>query len=57
MIIANDISGKGSVEIKVAGYWPSLMAEYKAITDYFLEHHFDDFMAAMEKWNDEVSKK
>lgn len=33
------------------------MDEYKHITDELLQTHFDEFMAAMDRWNDEIKEQ
>lgn len=55
MIKANIVT-KEFCEVEIRGNWNDLMNEYKTITDYFLEHHFDMFMAAMDKWQADNKK-
>ena len=49
----NDTTG----EFAIQGNLNDIFEEYKHITDQLLQTHFDEFMAAMDKWNEEVSKK
>ena len=44
-------------ELSIQGNLEDIFEEYKHITDQLLQTHFDEFMAAMDKWNEEVSKK
>lgn len=41
-------------EIAIQGNLDDIFEEYKRITDQLLQTHFDEFMAAMDKWNEEV---
>ena len=49
----NDATG----ELSIQGNLEDIFEEYKHITDQLLQTHFDEFMAAMDKWNEEVNKK
>lgn len=55
MIISQYDSKTGMIMIRVSGSWEQVMLEYKEVTDHFLQTRFDDFMAAMDKWNEEVN--
>ena len=44
-------------ELCIQGNLEDIFEEYRRITDQLLETHFDEFMAAMDKWNEEVNKK
>lgn len=57
MIISQYNPKDGMVMIRVVGSWDQIMYEYKAVTDHFLKTRFDDFMAAMDKWYEEVNGK
>ena len=41
-------------ELSIQGNLEDIFEEYKHITDQLLQTHFDEFMAAMDKWNEEV---
>lgn len=41
-------------ELTLKGSFEDIMDEYKHITDELLQSHFDEFMAAMDNWNEEV---
>lgn len=41
-------------ELTLKGSINDVLDEYKCITDALLRTHFDEFMAAMDKWNEEV---
>ena len=44
-------------ELSIQGNLKDIFEEYKHITDQLLQTHFDEFMAAMDKWNEEVKHK
>lgn len=46
----NDTTG----ELTIQGNFTDIMDEYKHITDQLLQTHFDEFMVAMDKWNEEI---
>ena len=54
-MIKVNIVTKELCELEIRGNYNDVMNEYKTITDYFLEHHFDMFMAVIDKW--EADKK
>ena len=41
-------------ELAIQGNLNDIFEEYKHITDQLLQTHFDEFMAAMDKWNEEI---
>jgi len=43
-------------ELAIQGNLEDIFEEYRRITDQLLNTHFDEFMAAMDKWNEEVKK-
>lgn len=56
MIAAQTDLKTGVIDISINGHFSDLMDEYKVITDYFLNNHFDAFMATMDRWNEEINK-
>lgn len=53
MIYAKKIT-KDAGELIIKGNTEDVITEYKSITDYLLHNCFEEFMAAMDKWNEEV---
>lgn len=41
-------------ELSIHGNLENIFDEYKHITDQLLQTHFDEFMAALDKWNEEI---
>lgn len=41
-------------ELAIQGNLNDIFEEYKHITDQLLQTHFDEFMAEMDRWNEEV---
>ena len=44
-------------ELALKGSFEDIMDEYKHITDELLQTHFDEFMAVMDKWIEEVKAR
>lgn len=44
-------------ELSIKGSFTDIMDEYKYITDELLQTHFDEFMAEMDRWNEEVKAR
>lgn len=43
-------------QLSISGDIDDILEEYRRITNSLLKYHFDELMAAMDRWNEEINK-